>query len=338
MTARLRSLLLSAPAGLLLALPASALAAPPHDDPIAVTVTLDPAVTRTGDQTKLRVAVTHPARTVLQFPDAAAIQSDDVEVIRTQPGAGARALDGSQTTVTEYVLAGFAPGVYALPDLKVGYQTADGEKGTVVAKVPQRLTVESVLANTPNASLRDIKPPLELPRPPGVVTRPLATSALAAAAVLLALLIVRRLLRHRRITLPLPVPALTPEATVRRALDQAAAVISGPAPDYAAFYTTVSTAVRDYLERRTNLPVRAFTTRELRRHMEISGTDRWHARIILGLLDECDAVKWAHYAPDHARADRALTMAYEVVELVAGGDGAQPPAAVAGVAAGANQA
>ena len=334
----LRSLLLLALAGALLALPAGALAAPPHDDPITVTVTLDPAVTRTGDQTKLRVAVTHPARTVLQFPDAAAIQSDDVEVIRTQPGTGARALDGTQTTVTEYVLAGFAPGVYALPDLKVGYTTADGEKGTVVAKAPQRLTVESVLANTPNASLRDIKPPVEIARPPGVVTRPLATAALAAAAVVLALLVMRRLLRHRRITIPRLAPALTPEQAVRAALGDAAALVSGPSPNYGAFYTTVSTAVRDYLERRTTLPVRAYTTRELRRHMEISGTDRWHARIILGLLDECDAVKWAHYAPDHARSGRALTMAYEVVELVAGGNGGQPPAGVTGMAAGANQA
>ena len=48
----------------------------------------------------------------------------------------------------------------------------------------------------------------------------------------------------------------------------------------------------------------------------LRGTDRWHARIILGLLDECDSVKWAHYAPDANRAQRALTMAYEIVELV----------------------
>ena len=54
----------------------------------------------------------------------------------------------------------------------------------------------------------------------------------------------------------------------------------------------------------------------LRRDMELRGTDRWHARIILGLLDECDSVKWAHYAPDANRAQRALTMAYEIVELV----------------------
>lgn len=300
-------------------LPARALAGPLLDDPIRVDVALEPATVKLGDQTRIRVTVTHTGNMQLQFPDAAAMQATGLDVIRMAPGAGSRSLDGTQTSVTDYVVAGFAPKVYDLPDVTVNYQLADGSQGKVTVQPVVRLTVESVLANLPNPSLRDIRPPIAIPQPPGLLARPLALAALTTSLLLLALLFLRRALMRRRPGRAVPLDHLSPEEAVRVRLKNASEHLKGFRPDYAAFYTELSVAVREYLERRTTLAALSSTTRELRRDMELRGTDRWHARIILGLLDECDAVKWAHYVPDPARADRALTMAYEIVDLVSDG-------------------
>ncbi|MSQ09899.1 MAG: hypothetical protein EXR52_02690 [Dehalococcoidia bacterium] len=299
-------------------------AAPRLDDPITVTVTADVTTVRTGDQVKLRVSVAHAAGVKLQFPEPATLQSRTLEVLRVQAGQGARSLTGEITTTTEYVLAAFAPGDYPVPDVRVGYETADGMTGAVTATHGIRLTVESVLASQPNASLQDIRPPLGLPLPPGIQVRPIAQVALALALPLLALLLLRRLLRNRRVTL-VPIAVLSPEARVRGALQEAAALLNEGAVEFAVYYTLLSTAVRAYLEERTDLPALSSTTRELRRRMELHGTDKWHARVILSLLDECDAVKWAHAGRDLARAQRAMTMAYEVVDLVEAAATPQPP-------------
>jgi hypothetical protein len=46
-----------------------------------------------------------------------------------------------------------------------------------------------------------------------------------------------------------------------------------------------------------------------------SGVDRWQARLVGGLLRECDAIVYAGYLPASARADGNLTTAYEIVEM-----------------------
>lgn len=304
-------------------------AAPLRDDPIKVEVALDPVDVMLGDQAKLRVAVTHHSSVRLTFPDQAAMAATGLDVVRVQPGQGSRSLDGTQTTVTEYVVTGFAPQVYTLPAVKVVYETADGQRSEVTVQPSQTLTVNSVLAALPNAALRDIRPPVAIPQPPGSVARSVAQAVLLGATALLVVVIIRRLLRRRAVIL-LPQRPLTPVEAVQAELAAIAKLLDRHPTDYQQFYMRLSTAVRRYLEGATDLPALPRTTRELRRDMELRGTDRWHARIILGLLDECDAVKWAHYAPDANRAQRALTMAYEIVELVTSDAGPAPDAAPVG--------
>jgi hypothetical protein len=295
--------------------PVAVAAAPLLDDPVAVEAALETATVRTGDHVKLTITATHPAGTRLQFPDAQALQATGLEVLRSQPGQGFRGLGGAQATSNVYTLAGFAPGVYPLPPLRMEYETPDGAKGVATAPVGLQLRVESVLAGLANPSLRDIRPPVAIPQPPGLLARPAAAAALVVALALLTVLLVRRW--RRRLHAPALAPELaTPEDRVRAKLRAAAELAAGAAPAYAAIYRQVSAAVRDYVEQRTGLPARTSTTRELRRAMERRSADRWHARIILGLLDECDAVQWAAYTPDAARAQRAITMAYEVVDLI----------------------
>ncbi len=79
-------------------------------------------------------------------------------------------------------------------------------------------------------------------------------------------------------------------------------------------YRTLSAAVRRHLADTYGFPAVALTARELVRRMEAEGVDRWQARLVGGLLENCDAVVYAGYRPANERRQADLTMALEIVE------------------------
>lgn len=78
-------------------------------------------------------------------------------------------------------------------------------------------------------------------------------------------------------------------------------------------YRTLGTVVRSELSRRYGFPAVALTTNELQRRMEAEGVERWQARLVSGLLHECDAVVYAGYRPAPERRLADLTTAREIV-------------------------
>jgi hypothetical protein len=116
-------------------------------DAISLEVTLDRSNVHVGDPVALRLAVTHPGQTKLAFPDVAALQSTGLEVLRVLPGQESGVFAESLTTVLEYTIVGFNPQVHVLAPavLAVGYETQNGQQGTVQPAGPVVLTVESVL-------------------------------------------------------------------------------------------------------------------------------------------------------------------------------------------------
>lgn len=79
-------------------------------------------------------------------------------------------------------------------------------------------------------------------------------------------------------------------------------------------YRTLSAAVRRHLAERYDFPAVALTARELETRMEAEGVNRWEARLVGGLLENCDAVVYAGYRPASERRQADLTMAREIVE------------------------
>ncbi len=107
---------------------------------------------------------------------------------------------------------------------------------------------------------------------------------------------------------------MSPEDAARRALDGAGSRF-GADGDFAAYYGVLASTVRDYLTYRFGFPAFALTTVELQGQMVFRGMDRWQARLVGGLLSQCDAVMFAHYRPAGERADADLTAAYEIIEM-----------------------
>ncbi|HEY7293499.1 MAG TPA: hypothetical protein VH916_00605, partial [Dehalococcoidia bacterium] len=112
----------------------------------------------------------------------------------------------------------------------------------------------------------------------------------------------------------LPEENLGPEDAARRALDGVGARFASDV-NFSEYYAGLSTIVREYLTRRFGFPAFALTTAELQGQMVFRGMDRWQARLVTGLLEQCDAVMFAHYEPAPERADADLTAAYEIVEM-----------------------
>ena len=300
---------------LLLILPEAPVAqgSPPTEGPVTAQVTLTQTSLRVGDQIGLRLIVNHPSDTHIEFP----ILYDKLgplEVLGTRQLDSLRNPDGTQLSAMEYTITGFVPGRYQVPPVSVTYVDPQGEQQTITAAEELPLEIVSLLATLPDAQLRDIKPPVVIPQAPIAYGRTVALVALCVAVLGLAVIAYRSWPRGLGPAL-IPAAAPAPEMVARQELERIARLDLLSQRDYTTYYGLISSCIRRYLDARFDLYALGSTTQELRRTMESVRLDRWQARVIRGLLEECDAAKWARYEPVHARAERALTIAFEIVDL-----------------------
>jgi hypothetical protein len=227
-------------------------------------------------------------------------------------------LGGARTQIRiELVLSAFVLGDYQMPPIRLRYRDASGVAGEL--RTPSaRLLIRGTLPSGPQLpEPRDLKPQAEIGAPPGP---PYELIGVAAAAFVVAAALMAVALR--RLQRPAEGPAvaasaeepLGPEDAARRRLDQAGARLAEDG-DLQTYYATISRAVRTYLTERFGFPAFALTTAELQGQMVFRGMDRWQARLVAGLLEQCDSVIYARYRPAGERADADLTAAYEIVEM-----------------------
>jgi hypothetical protein len=240
-----------------------------------------------------------------------------------------RPLSGGLKEVrVRYEVAAFLPGPAQVPPLTVPFTMPDGTGGSATS-APIPVTVQSVLPPGADAAdVRDLKPQIELPFNAGVSARALIAVGVFVATVSLAAALAgwwmwRRRMRAR--VAPEVVAVASPAEVVARAeLDRIGGLGLLDADDFKTFHSLLAACVRRYLSDRYGFPAFAMTTSELRARMEQQGVGRWQARLVAGLLSECDAVNYARYAPARARAESNLSMAYEIVEMTL--EGAEPAA------------
>lgn len=209
--------------------------------------------------------------------------------------------------VFEVVLAPFLPGDISL--------------SPTVAIVSGADVTTRTLPPVPIAVLPTLGPgdPLELTPLPAPVAiegaeSPFLRPGIAIAGVLGIALVVTGgwLLGRRWARRPRGIPAPASTGPEIPGLQTAEAVIDS---DPVSAYRVMSLVVKSELAQRYGLRATALTSTELRRRLEEQGVDRWQARLVGGLLDECDAVIYAGYRPAAERRRADLTMAREIVEV-----------------------
>lgn len=293
----------------------------------SVTVSVPDGPFTVGDPITVRVEVRYPPGAAVTPPSLDPALGP-FEVLGPPRESRAPADGGGEVLTYEFTVAAYQPGVLTLPSLPFTYQ-GSGEAPRTLTAPATVLTIASVLPPEGGASLRDLKPQAELDLP---AARPLWWAVPAGAAVLVAaaagFVLARRLRARARPVLQPPAAPRSPEDAAVADLDRIAAMRLIERREFQTFYLLLADCVRRYLTERYGFPAVALTTSELRASMEQEGVSRWQARLVDGLLVECDAVVYAGYVPAAARAEGDLAVAYEIVEMTRAREEAPQEAAV----------
>lgn len=203
-------------------------------------------------------------------------------------------------------VAPFAPGDVAFAPTVAIIQ---GAEATSVLLPPVNLKVIRTLAADDPLELSPLAPPVGIAGAqspwlmPAIVLGVAAGLALLTVVVWLAGRVVVRRMRRR-----------TPDWAAPEAAPTLAGAEQLLHTDPVGAYRLMSSIVKTELAQRYGVRATALTTTELRRKLE-SGGVRWEARLVAGLLEECDSVIYAGYRPAAERREADLTMAREIVEV-----------------------
>jgi hypothetical protein len=264
-----------------------------------------------GDRFELHLAIAHDPGTEAVFPSQA--QAGDIDVISvSQPST--REEGGRLVSEVTYELAAFNLGPLLVGPIAVDLVGPDGATIQQLIVDPQPIEVLSTVgANQSVLQLRDIEGQYVPPETASSQVQPYIIAAVAIVAAIA--LSFAAWVAWRRLRRPQEGPAgLTPEEQAEVDLEALAAsgLLAGRTSEN---YARLSRAVRTYLAARYGFPALSSSTREIEREMLARGLDRWQARLVSGLLSECDEVVFAGYQPAPERAESDITLAYQIVEM-----------------------
>lgn len=257
-----------------------------------------------GQQSILELTVVTPRDATVEV-DPAAPGWNGVEVVRIE--SANTTTSGSTTThLLRLAVAPFSVGdVRYTPAVNI-ISGATVEARTLPAV---RMTVLSSLAPGDPLELSPLTPPRAIGGAESPLLKPaiglgavVTLAAVVAGVALLARFVRRRLAAGR----PIPEDAPPPPAGIEGA---EGLLHHDPVAAYRSLAATIRAAIGD----RYGFPAFALTTAELQRRMEGQGVERWQARLVSGLLEECDAVVYAGYRPAAERREHDLTMAREIL-------------------------
>ena len=259
-----------------------------------------------GEQVALRLTVSTPAGQTVEVNPGGA-EWNGVEVVRVTATSSRAAGDRILTTI-DLVVAAFAPGKAQFQPV---VSIVSGSEVTQRALPVLTLNVLSSIGPNDKLEISPLASPAEIRGAESPLLRPaIALGAVAGLFVVGgALFLAARAFSQRPKRVVLESPEMAPPPT----LTGAEGIID---TDPVGAYRTLSSVVRSALGSKYGFPASSLTTPELKRRMESAGVDRWQARLVGGLLEECDAVVYAGYRPAGERRNADLNMAREIVEGV----------------------
>jgi hypothetical protein len=277
-----------------------------------VTAKLDPVNGAVPVGDKLRLTI-----------EASALEGDDVQVPEQSfaplelVGKSARVLpakDGRQTFAFDLDFIGLKAGQHALDGVELAIVTKAGLVGRVRTE-PFNVDIKSLIANEPNAQLREPTKPVTVMQDDYTLLY-IASGLLGAALfALLGMLIYRYWQRREKPELPPPPPrppwevAIEKLGALRR--QKAEMIAKGEA---ARFIDLTSDVVREYLGGRFGFDGLETTSDEMLAQLKKRAPIELYGETGT-FLRRCDLVKFAKAEPSADEADWVLMKAHEVVQL-----------------------
>ena len=279
-------------------------------DAVPITVAPPEGEFTVGDPIPVVVTLALPPTTLfdaLDFRDGGRLEFMNREVAEAPNPAG-----GVDVRVTLNLVA-YRAGLHRVGRLVVGLQGPDGVvRDRDVAGF--EVQVNSLIANESDPQLRGERDGVAVLYTSYTLAWVFGIGGACVAMGLLGFLIAWR--RPREVVLPPPPP---PRPAHEIALEKLHAVETDDLLSQGLFmeyYVRVSEAVREYLGNRYGFNGLDMTTEEIRyamRHYRLPGELGEH--FLEHLMNECDMVKFAKYAPASGEQEQALHQAFRLVEI-----------------------
>jgi hypothetical protein len=217
----------------------------------------------------------------------------------------------------------YETGELTLPAIDVTWIGKDGRVAKAKTK-PVPVKIVSLLANEPNASLKEASAPVTVYRPNYTLAY-LGGGVIAAGLGAALAMIIHRRIKARAAIRPAP-PPRPPHQIALEKLDHLARTGFGPDADLQALYFQLSEVIREYLGARFRFPALEMTTEEVTEHLRKRVPRGVVVGEITGWLAGCDLVKFAKLQPQPGDARGALETAIRIVESTRPRPQTQPPA------------
>lgn len=274
--------------------------------PIVVRMTASPSKITVGDQFQLIVEASYRKDTVVEMPGPD-IDLGELELIDHRHMPLSEGESGLIVAQSIYTLTAFSTGEFEIPAVTLRFRvtSVEAEEQTVQTE-PVIVNVESVLTSD-SEGIRDIKPPLEIPRDWFVL---LLAFALGAALVTLAFLLWRRRRGTAHQDAASAAPKLPAHIEALRELNRLGNSGLLDRGEIVRFHVEVSEIIRRYFARRYGIDALETTSEELL--AELPGDIS--LALPRALLRQCDLVKFAKFEPVRSQSERMLEIAHEIVE------------------------
>lgn len=277
-------------------------------DPV-VRAGIDVRTITVGDRATLTVTVQHDTTSRVGWPDT--LQSlGSLEVLEVRISDPTR-VDGTLESRAQIVLTAFELGELEIPSVQLSVANESGESSTVQTE-PIGINVVSV-GQDEGGDIRDIKPPLAIPRNWLLVAVWLFAGA---ALIVVAWWLYRRFLRGREATEPATslAPPRPPHEIAFEALDALANSDLLERGDVKQYHIEISEIIRTYLEGRYGIPAMEMTSEDVLWELQRDQLRETVYDRLSEFFVRCDLVKFAKSRPNVQASRELMPVARAIVD------------------------
>jgi len=200
--------------------------------------------------------------------------------------------DGLITSAVDYTISTFFTGEFEIPPLTVMYYTPEDTAAKTLSTEKIKIVVESVKPSEAG-DIKDIKPPVEIPRDLWHLMRWFVLGGVLALLAFLVFVIYRR-----------------KKAGKLDRLRDSDLLENGRIKE---FYTEISEIIREYIEGRYFIVAMEMTTTEVLEGLSTAELSEDNFHLFQTFLEQSDLVKFAKRIPSEDENEAILNMAYEIV-------------------------
>ncbi len=287
-----------------------AIALPLHAQQPITTLSIAPDTCTIGDNIFYTLNVLKKSSIRLNYPqlsDSTVFSPFEIRQVEMLP---AEARENLILEKIRYTLTVFDTGMQTVPAISLAYLDQETQRQDSIVLERKSVYVKSVL-DTARKDIADIKPVRSVPIPLWVY---LTGGALLLAFAIGIYFLVRYWRTRAPASVPASVPALTPYEVAFAKLKGLEEITLNSQNDFKIYYSAISDAVREFLERHYGFPAMEQLTSEIDATLQAK-RPKEEAERVKSLLEKADLVKFAKFQPTVSEAKESLSVAFQIIEI-----------------------